>query len=633
MERNIQKNGLVNLLALLVVGAAAYGVSSFSNSLAGQVAAVFLGLGVLVAFVSWFQMRLEERERLEKLELDELARSRGSATMFAGKEAEVFPAQRSREQFEKYFVPGFTVVLLLVQGTAAFVLWRWLAKVTAVAPLKQELVAMSLLGLLALILFLIGRFSATIARLEDHRLLRPSASYLLLGAYLCAVAALAIAGIKGEFPKTDLYVARALVILLGLGATETLIALVFEIYRPRVKGKIARPLYDSRLVGLLAQPEGLVATAAQTLDYQFGFKVSETWFFQMIKNTAGVLFLAQLAVLLLSTCVVFIEPGEQGLLERFGRRVGDHGVLEPGAHLKLPWPIDQVYRYRTEQVQTLAVGFAEEDDHGEAGGHNEKVVVWTAEHTKSESNFLVANRERQAVETNPAGAKKAPPVSLMGVSIPVQFQIDDLVPWAYNHKDSSNLLQQIASREVVRFLASVDLNEIMSTKRQESSLALRQRIQQAADSQKLGARILFVGLQDLHPPVKVAAEYEKVVAAMHKKQAEILAARAEGIRTNALATAQAFTLTNAAEAARIGIELSATARAAAFTNQIPAFNAAPAVYLQRAYLLSFAQATAKATKYVLLATNTSDVIQFDLQRRIGDEYAQQVAGAIAAPKK
>src|SRR5438445_6410733 len=126
MERNIQQNGLVNLLALLLVGAAAYGISRYANSLAGQVSAVFLGLGVLVAFVSWFQMRLEARERLEKLELEELARSRGSATLFEGKEAEVFPAQQSRVQFEKDFVPGFTVVLLLLQGTAAFFLWRWL---------------------------------------------------------------------------------------------------------------------------------------------------------------------------------------------------------------------------------------------------------------------------------------------------------------------------------------------------------------------------------------------------------------------------------------------------------------------------------------------------------------------------
>ena len=627
MERNIQKNGLVNLLALLVVGASAYGVANYSSSLAGQVASVFLGLGVLVAFVSWFQMRLEERERLEKLELDELARSRGSATLFEGKEAEVFPAQRSREQFEKFFVPGFTVGLLVLQGMAAFFLWRWLAGFAAAPPVKQEMVAMSLLGLLALILFLIGRFSATIARLENHRLLRPSASYLLLGAYLCAFSALAIAGIKGEFPRTDLYVARGLVVVLGLAAVETLAMLVFETYRPRVKGKVGRPLYDSRLVGLLAQPEGLVATAAQTLDYQFGFKVSETKFYVDFKRYAKWVFLGQFAALLLSTCVVFIEPGEQGLLERFGRRVEARPVLNPGAHFKLPWPVDQVYRYRTEQVQTLAVGFTPE------GEHQEKIVLWTVAHTKEE-NFLVASRERPSVETGKtSAAKKAPPVNLLTVSIPVQFQIQDLVQWAYNHEDGANLLQQLATREVVRFLASMDLNEIMSTNRLESSLLLRDRIQRSADNQKLGARVLFVGLQDLHPPVKVAPDYEKVVAAMHKKQAEILAATGDGIRTNVLADAQAFTLTNSAEAARIGIELTATARAAAFTNQLPAFNAAPSVYLQRAYLQAFAQATAKATKYVLLATNTSDVIQFDLQRRIGDEYVNQVAGAIAAPKK
>src|SRR5258705_12765899 len=101
---------------------AAFVVTGYVNSLAGQAASVFLGLGVLVAFVSWFQMRLEERERVEKLELDELGRSRGRATMFEGKGVEGFPAQRSPEQFEKNFVPGFNVVLLLLQGGEAFFL-------------------------------------------------------------------------------------------------------------------------------------------------------------------------------------------------------------------------------------------------------------------------------------------------------------------------------------------------------------------------------------------------------------------------------------------------------------------------------------------------------------------------------
>ena len=139
MERNLQKNGLVNLVTMFLVGGAVFGLARYSNVLSGQVAAVFLGLGVLVAFVSWFQMRLEERERLEKLELEEMARSKASATLFEGKDAEVFPAQRSREQFEKFFVPGFTVVLLILQGVAALVLWRWLSKVLAPEPFRQRL--------------------------------------------------------------------------------------------------------------------------------------------------------------------------------------------------------------------------------------------------------------------------------------------------------------------------------------------------------------------------------------------------------------------------------------------------------------------------------------------------------------
>ena len=69
MERNVQKNGLVNLFAAAAVFIAAFAATVYVNSQAGQAASVFLGLGVLVAFASWFQMRLEENERLEKLEV------------------------------------------------------------------------------------------------------------------------------------------------------------------------------------------------------------------------------------------------------------------------------------------------------------------------------------------------------------------------------------------------------------------------------------------------------------------------------------------------------------------------------------------------------------------------------------
>jgi regulator of protease activity HflC (stomatin/prohibitin superfamily) len=615
MERNAAKNGLVNLVALVAVFVAALGVTYYVNSLAGQVASVFLGLGVLVAFVSWFQMRLEENGRLEKLELDELAKSKGGSTLFEAKDNEVFPAARAREQFEKYFVPGFGVLLLLLEAGGAWLLWRWISQAAGVIAPDRALPVLSLFAIFALLLFLFGRFSVTMARLENHRLLRPGASFLLLGAYICFITALGIAGVKVEFPKADLYVAKGFCVLLGLMAVEILIALLLEIYRPRVKGKISRPIYDSRLAGLLGQPESLFTTAAQTIDYQFGFNVSETWFFQLLKRNLLVLLLAQFAVLILSTCVVFVDAGEQAVLERFGKPVAG-GVLTPGAHFKLPWPADKAYQFRTEQIQTFDVGYTPD-----AQSENANTILWSVGHAK-EDNFLVANRESATIQDENADANdtlKAPPVSLITVSIPVQFQIGDVRAWAYNNADPTNLLQDLATRAVVHYLAGVDLNSVMSQGRLEAAQTLRDQIQAAADTRQLGVKILFVGLQDIHPPVKVAADYEKVVGAEQTKLAMILGARADAIRTNALAGALAFTTTNIAEAARQRLEVSALARAALFTNQIPAFAAAPSVYRQRAYFQTFAAATANARKYILLVTNTDDVVIFNLEDKIRED--------------
>jgi hypothetical protein len=62
---------------------------------------------LFVALWSYIQMRLEERERIERLEIEELARAKGSGALFERTDEELLIAKKSREQFEKYFVPGF----------------------------------------------------------------------------------------------------------------------------------------------------------------------------------------------------------------------------------------------------------------------------------------------------------------------------------------------------------------------------------------------------------------------------------------------------------------------------------------------------------------------------------------------
>ena len=220
-------------------------------------------------------------------------------------------------------------------------------------------------------------------------------------------------------------------------------------------------------------------------------------------------------------------------------------------------------------------------------------------------------------------------MNLLTVSVPVQFQITNLLEWAYTNADAPGLLADLGTREVVRYLVGVDMNEIMSEGRQEAVQTLQDRIQAAANEYKLGARIISVDLGDLHPPVKVAPEFEKVIAATQTKQAKILAARADSIRTNALSGAQARNILNKASAERTAREIGALAQAALFTNQIPAFEAAPSVYPERTYLQTFARATANARKYILLTTNTYDVLQFDLQESIAQSLLNL---SVPAPK-
>ena len=340
------------------------------------------------------------------------------------------------------------------------------------------------------------------------------------------------------------------------------------------------------------------------MDYQFGFKVSDTWFYRFLEKALVWLVLAQLAILALSTCFTIVEAGDQALLECFGKPMGADGVIGPGLHLKPPWPIGRTINYHTERIQTFLVG---------AEPEKTETIAWTVSHAKEEK-FLVAGTMNTGVPTG-----NSPPVSLLSVSIPVQYQITNLANWAYINEDPVTLLTNIAEHEVVQYLASADFDDLMSRGRAVASVALQQNIQQQADIFKLGARVIFVGLEDIHPPTKVAEIFEKVVGASETREAKILQAKAHETVTNAWATGESFKRVTTAEAFQHGQITNASARAMLFTNQALAYSAAPGfrgVYEQQAYLEALIENSADARKYIIATTNAPNIPIFDLEDKV-----------------
>lgn len=614
MEGNGQQNGLVNAAALLVAVVVAAALAGYADSAAALAAAVYLGFGFVVAAVSGFQMRLERRESLERLEYDEMMRERKGAALFEDTGEDTFIAKRSREQFERYLVPAFTVGLLLAQWGAVWLLWERLPELGP-PNLNNAAVAMAGFGAFSLILFLLGKYSAGVARMEGRRLLRPGGAYLLLGSMICLLVVLTEAGAWFGFERLDGHVARVLVVLLGLAGAESLVNLALEAYRPRGKGREERLLYESRLVGLLGEPAGLVRTVAQALDYQFGVRVSETWFYKFLERAMGWLILLQAGILLLSTTFVILEPQEVGIRERFGRRASGGKILEAGLHFKLPWPIDRVYRHPAKEVQTFHIGYTVDEER-----EKERTLLWTVSHYKEEVNFLVASGEQEEGLTDEGTV----PVNFLTAAIPVQYVVRDVEDWFYKHKDAKGLLESIGYREVVRYLVNVDVLEIMSNGRRTAAKELRERIQKAANEAALGVEILFVGLQDIHPPVgeqrvPVAAAFEEVIGAVQEKEAAIMEAEAYEAEILPKAKAEAARLLSEAEAYRKARMEGAKATAAQFEQQGKAMAAAPNVFRSRKYFDVLANSLTNVRKYIITPDSIDEVFTINLEDRIAQD--------------
>ncbi len=626
-DRNVQRNGLINLMVFLGIGIAAAVAAQYVRSATAEVTALLVGFGFLVSLVSYLQMRLETQEQLEKLEFDELQKSKNASALFDTAEAENFPAQRSRIQFERFGVPVFSVVLMLAQAVAAYVLWVRYSNDYPGLTVDKAPIGMTFFGIFMLVQFLLGKFSAGIARLEKQRLMRPGSAYMLLCSFASLLSLTALIFAYLDSPRADVIIARALVIIMGLSAVETLFNVVFEAYRPRLKGQVTHLLYDSRVIGLVGDPAGFFSTAAQALDYQFGFKVSETWFYRFLQRTIAWIILAQIGILWLSTVVVFIEPGEQALLERFGKPVGS--VLDPGPHFKLPWPMSKVYRYQTRAIQSFLVGVVPDENL-----EKEHVVLWTKAHYKEEVNMLVASRQQlTATNSNDTSTEAAVPVNLLTASIPVQYIISDLSKWAVNHEDAGELLEKLATREVVSYLVSVDLDEIMSSGRLKAAKDLQAMIQKTADQHELGVEIIFVGLQDIHPPVAVAEAYESVNAAMQARQGIIYTAEGEKAESLPRARAEAANIIADAEVYRLSEQAKGVAAVGRFPNQVIAYQASPEVFRQRSYLDTLGRAIAPARKYVIGVTNTTDTIIMNLEDKVRMDILDDVALPPPTPKQ
>jgi regulator of protease activity HflC (stomatin/prohibitin superfamily) len=477
----------------------------------------------LVLTIQFHQRSLAEQE---KLDMAQLAKGRDTTTMFRTQEeqAGLFAVAQGRlALFEKWFLPIFAAIIGLYElGIGAYLFKAY--RPDGDILVNQPLINAGFMAGIAFVCFLISRYAIGMSVEIEWRPLRAGGSYLLAAAIVCFLSAVALTFAQFKYIVVIKVLAWVVPILLGLLGIETIFNLVMDIYRPRLKGQYSRAAFESRLLGLIGEPGGILHTAASAVDYQFGFKVSQTWFFKLLERAIVPLVLFSMITLYLLSCIVIVEPDEQGIIERFGVPQLEKR-LEPGIHPKLPWPIDIAYKYPVNRILQVNVGFVPDEE------DSRKPLLWNTAHFKKEYDLLTATHSASG------SGEGAVPVSIIRAAIPVQYRVKDLSAFLYKHADSEKMLEAICYREVVQFVASATIEtetdemaggsaSILGAGRAQAAQDLLLRIQKRADDDGLGVEIVFLGLQGFHPPPTVADDYENVIGSVQKKQALILGAMA-----------------------------------------------------------------------------------------------------------
>ena len=540
--------GLILCLGLgLSLAITARDLGSFLT--AGAAAHLLAGLPAWLATAVYaLRVRRAREERVEHARLQTLAADgRGQLFSQAGQGDAAVVLRR----FERFGIPAAAVALAALQIGLAYALTRWFPRE---AP-QANLTAAAFLCGASFALLLLGRFGFALERQGVHaagaggRLaISGSLATFVTGAALAAQVQLGVEQVDGLG-----------VVFVGIGVVlgvEALLLLLLEAYRPRRAGQVVRPPYDSRLLGLISAPADIARSIARAVDYQFGFGLSQTWFYRFLERWIVPLIGFTVVSFWALSALTVVHAHQAGLLFRLGKL--HPAPLEPGIHLHLPWPFDHVELLEAGRLQQFQTGHVvgaglereEEEDDGHGHGHDdddhdadeggrEEVLLWSEAHVHSEEDLVLIAR---------AGAEdEESPVNLLAASATLDYRVADPLAYARGVADPEAMLDVLAEREVTRLLCSADFDALL-TRRGVVARQLAQRMAQRAEQHALGVEIVDAAFLELHPPVEVGPSFEEVTRALEESRASVLGAQAQALASVPLSEQQAAAIRSAARA-------------------------------------------------------------------------------------
>ena len=537
------------------------------------------------------------REILEKEEVEEITKREGR--IFKGEESAILVSRIRLLQTEKWVVPilGFIILCSLVYIPSRLIYYFRGKPITYEANLA---ICFPLIGL-TFFIFLLSRYVLGMSREKQLTDLRAIGTHLGVNALFTLLIAISIALRTFRLFKIEWFIFYIFGFILIVVGFEYLLNILISFYRPTEAAR--RVIFDSRLCYLISTPDEVIPSFSEIIDYQFGFHITQTWFYQFIKNRIIPLFMLWGFLLYILTSIVIVQPYERAFLEFLGKPIGEGKIFQPGLHIKFPYPIGKAKIYDVDRIKNIRVGVA-----GEEGER----ILWTEKHYEEEFNWMIASQE-----TTTSSVSTTVPVNFLAGAIWVYYKIDPvhLFDYAYKHSAPEKLIEAIVYNQFTKMVMSIDFFDIMNIKRLPLSSDLKEKVQEEVNKKELGIEIILVSLEGIHPPIDVASSFEKVIGATEKKEASILGAQSYSNKELTLVDYEASNIKVEAESYKLVRTLESEARGEEFLKKLEAYEKNPLIFKYRYYLKALDNSLTSPKKYIVISPDSNrDVIVLNMEK-------------------
>lgn len=280
----------------------------------------------------------------------------------------------------------------------------------------------------------------------------------------------------------------------------------------------------------------------------------------------GLLIGIGILAMLLST-VYTVDQQEEAVVLRFGKY---ERTVAPGLNFKLPSPFETIIKAKTRVVQKTTVG----------GNDNTSLMLTGDE-------------------------------NIVDIDFTVLWRISELKNYVFEVDEPAVALKAVAESAMREIVGRSELENIITTERLNTTIAVRDLMQQTLDEYGAGIEVVEVQLQKADAPEgRVVAAFRDVVDATQEKETLINEATAYQNTVVPKARGEAAQILQDAEAYKGKVVAEAKGEAERFNLILGEYKAAPRVTRQRMYLETIEDVYKDADKILLDSDAGSGVVPY-----------------------